>query len=342
MDIRYERRLGLSAKFFLLVFFLNWNLSFCQEGEGFHFVVTSDFRQENVAFVNAMENMKRILPDSGAFMLSPGDVTGMSRNRELIDSVLSPEYNWYISVGNHDDEEEDREYLYSLYPDLEHVVNWGPENGLRTTYSFDYGNVHFVNIDVYYDGIIEFHSWKTNGVSDSLYAWLERDLRENNKPIIIVMGHEPAFPQPDEFFGDWRHDNGASLDENEENRDRFWDLLAEYDVAAYLCGHSHKYSRYQQDGVWQINAGVVELSAYTTFLDIQVLEDSVHFSAYRDLDRDLEYELRESWGWKKQGTTSIRFADEVKKSLEGNSYNAMGQYEERMKNSGRSLMLFGD
>lgn len=42
------------------------------------------------------------------------------------------------------------------------------------------------------------------------------------------------------------------------NRDRFWNALVNYGVAAYICGHTHNHSVINIDGVWQIDAGSKE------------------------------------------------------------------------------------
>ncbi|NIP97071.1 MAG: hypothetical protein GWO24_28015, partial [Akkermansiaceae bacterium] len=61
---------------------------------------------------------------------------------------------------------------------LPNVVNVGPggpgpSGSEETTYSFDYGNVHFIQLNQYYDGS---NDAGTDGdVVDELYSWLEAD-----------------------------------------------------------------------------------------------------------------------------------------------------------------------
>ena len=92
----------------------------------------------------------------GEFMISPGDVEPPWATRELMDQVFGKDYHWYPGVGNHDLEDEKYiEYLRDLNRDgnkLPNVVNLGPPGSEETTYSFDFGNAHFVNLNLYYDG----------------------------------------------------------------------------------------------------------------------------------------------------------------------------------------------
>ena len=62
---------------------------------------------------------------------------------------------WYPVVGNHEldfeSELDDFQWVLDAYP-LPNIVNEGPTGSVGTTYSWDYGNAHFVAINEYYDG----------------------------------------------------------------------------------------------------------------------------------------------------------------------------------------------
>jgi hypothetical protein len=122
-------------------------------------------------------------------------------------------------------------------------------------------------------------------VSDHLYNWLVNDLQATTQRHIFVFGHEPAFPQPDADNGRTRH-IGDCLDADPVNRDRFWSLLRDRGVVAYFCGHTHNYSAYFRDGVWQMDVGHARGAGDTgsagTFLMIHVDSETVTFNAYRD------------------------------------------------------------
>jgi len=146
---------------------------------------------------------------------------------------------------------------------LPNVVRAGPPGCEETTYNFDYGNAHFVVLNEYYDGGSD---RVTDGdITDALHGWLIQDLVASAKPVVLVFGHEPAFPQPDDDTGRLRQQND-SLNAHPQNRDRFWQTLKTHDVTAYICGHTHNYSavRLRSDGsidpsgtggVWQIDSG---------------------------------------------------------------------------------------
>lgn len=270
----------------------------------FTFAVTCDMRSlsgpgdydSSNYFRGAVEAV-RDAPEASVFMVSPGDIDPVDGVLWTITSTLGIDALWYPVVGNHElpgDGNEAyqganmdwlRSYDYDpngggTPPDL---VNDGPLGCPETTYSFDYANAHFVVLNEYCD--ITGDSIPGGDVSDHLYMWLVADLAATDKEHRFVFGHEPAFPQPDADTGESRH-VGDSLDEHPEHRDRFWQLLRDEGVVAYICGHTHKYSAIQIDGVWQLDAGHArgagDTSAPSTFLLIHVDGAAVEFEAYRD------------------------------------------------------------
>ncbi len=234
----------------------------------------------------------------GAFMVSPGDIDPVEDVQWTLEQVIGSTYLWYPVVGNHELPGQGHEPYYGANMDtlrnynvggntLPYVVNIGPTNCEETTYSFDYENTHFVVLNQYYDGSSDIG---TDGdVLDSLYFWLANDLAANTMPLVFVFGHEPAYPQPDAYNGRERH-VGDSLDKYQARRDRFWALLREYGVVAYICGHTHNYSAVRHRGVWQLDAGHArgagDTGAPSTFFLIDVAGDSlsdVTVTVYRDI-----------------------------------------------------------
>jgi len=163
------------------------------------------------------------------------------------------------------------------------AVNPGPPGCPETTYSFDYQNAHFVVLNEYCDAGGD--TATSGDVPDHLYNWLAADLSATDKTHIFVFGHEPAYPQPDADNGRIRH-LGDSLDQYPAHRDRFWNLLRDERVVAYICGHTHNYSAAQIDGVWQLDAGHArgrgDTGARSTFILVDVDPSGVTFRAYRD------------------------------------------------------------
>ena len=131
-------------------------------------------------------------------------------------------------------------------------------------------------------------------MGDALYSWLVDDLNATDKRHIFVFGHEPAYPQPDADNGRLRH-LGDSLDGHPANRDRFWNLLKDKGVVAYMCGHTHGYSAVAIDGVWQLDVGhargLGDTGAQSTFVMVHVDGDVVIFEAYRDDANGSSYAL---------------------------------------------------
>lgn len=218
---------------------------------------------------------------SGLFMVSPGDIDPPADVRWTITQTLGITYTWYPVAGNHEAETAaDMDWLRSYDYGL---VNPGPSGCPTTTYSFDCQDTHFVMLNEYCDTSGD---TVTDGdVTDHLYDWLVDDLNTTTKEHIFVFGHEPAYPQPDADNGRVRH-VGYSLDQYPEHRDRFWNLLKQRSVTAYICGHTHNYSAVRIDGVWQLDAGhargLGDTGARSTFVLIHVDGTVVAYETYRD------------------------------------------------------------
>ena len=276
-------------------------------GSSFTFAVTADMRQFSGPgtydtpqyFRGACEFIHRL--GDGAFMVSPGDIDPPADVHWTITQYIDPSYLWYPVVGNHEAETpEDMDWLrnYDYDPNGSappNLTNTGPPGCEETTYSFDYGNSHFVVLNEYYDGTSDIG---TDGdVVDALYNWLAADLAATDRTHIFVFGHEPAYPWPDAQTGRERH-VGDSLDAHVANRDRFWALLQSHGVVAYLCGHTHNYSAVEFDGVWQLDVaharGLGDTGVPSTFLLVHVLGDAVTFEAYRDDAAGGPYTLSET------------------------------------------------
>ncbi len=192
---------------------------------------------------------------AGAFMISPGDldVDPPSAVRAMIDRVLGEDYPWYPVLGNHDPESpSSMRYLRDYSMTLPNVVNRGPKGCEATTFSFDWADTHFVVLNQYFDGV---NDWGLEGeMVPELLEWLAADLEATTKKHIFVFGHEPLVSMPDMDNGRIRH-QGDSLDEHPESAFAFHQVMLEYGVDAYVCGHTHNTSYAKINGLWQIDAG---------------------------------------------------------------------------------------
>jgi hypothetical protein len=149
-----------------------------------------------------------------------------------------------------------------------------------------------VILNIYCD---EGNDMRTDGaIVDHLYDWLKVDLSATTQEHIFVIGHEPAYPQPDADRGIIRH-MGDSLDQYPITRDRFWTLLQEFSVVAYITGHTHSYSIVDINGVWQIDVahsmGARTQSTRSTYIIIDVEGSHVGYTTYRVNNYTDEYEL---------------------------------------------------
>jgi hypothetical protein len=260
----------------------------------FTFVVTADIR--NFAgldydsasyFTGALQGASSL--GGGAFIVSPGDIDPPDHVWWTITRTLGVAATWYPVVGNHEMPGEDHESYPGANMDWLNGYDYGPVNPgppgcPQTTYSFDYEGAHFVVLNEYCGRSGD--DVRDGDIVDHIYNWLVEDLMHTDKATVFVVGHEPAFPQPDADNGRLRH-VGESLDSHPIRRDRFWELLRARRVVAYFCGHTHNYSTVKIDGVWQVDVGHArgtgDTGAPSTFVMVHVDGITVTFDTYRDV-----------------------------------------------------------
>ena len=199
---------------------------------------------------------------------------------------------WYPGVGNHElkGDATDLAWLRQFYYDhLEGKVNPGPKGCEETTYSWDYGIAHFVQLNMYYDGV----TYDKDGTfSDVLYDWLVEDLNKNTQPVVFVIYHEPAFPS-------WRGGKASP-----RGWKRFMKLLNDRKVVAGLCAHTHTYARYKVKGdwdtfTWEVDAGnagrLSHADKHQTFVEITVNNNGlVQFDTWQGIEGQ-DFRKTDSW-----------------------------------------------
>lgn len=257
--------------------------------EGFNFTVTADPRTQVTRWEDVLASIRANITTPGVFHASPGDIDPPQPLRDAIDNYFGPAAIWYPLVGNHEVETAaDMTWIRAEYHTgngqrtaLEYYTNQdGPAGSVETTFSWDYGNAHFISLNQYWNGGTTSGSdVATDGdIVPALYDWLAADLAANTRPAVFVFGHEPAFP--------FNRHVGDSLDKYPENRDAFWALLHEHAVHAFFCGHTHYYSRYQSmpDGTWQIDVGNAgnDPGDGQTFANVTVTSASVTYEIWRN------------------------------------------------------------
>jgi len=259
----------------------------------FTFIASADIRKyagpdeynSSLYFRGAAEAISLI---NNAFMVSPGDIDPPVNIQWTITQTLGESYRWYPVVGNHElpgngTESNLGENINWLKGYDYGIVNEGPPGCPNTTYSFSYGSAHFIMLNEYCD---QSGADVTDGdIPDHLYKWLAEDISNTLQSQIFIFGHEPAYPQPDRDNGRVRHLTD-SLNQHPANRDRFWNLLQNQGILAYICGHTHNYSIVKLNDVWQIDVGhargIGDTGARSTFVAIHIEGESVTFNTYRD------------------------------------------------------------
>jgi len=188
--------------------------------------------------------------------------------------IMSPVYNnsnmvWpyiYPVIGNHEARHpNDEDNFRSVF---NNVIMNGPSDEKGLTYSFDYMNVHFVCVDTerwYYGDPDDLSDDRRDWHYVKHLDWLRNDLQkanERNVNYIFIFGHDVPFP-----IGGHLHDGFPNLGRrfnppvdslkqwHIDQRDKFWQILVDNKVTAYICGHEHIYGRQSVDGVYQIVAG---------------------------------------------------------------------------------------
>ena len=269
----------------------------------FRFTATADPRDNRNEFQHLLRQITDKVLDEGIFHITCGDYDPADDSYRDLVTEFGSDVAWYPVLGNHDLSPSDLSWVHNNFATFPYIVNQGPSPTETTTYSFDYGIGHFVVLNEYYDGARE---TGTNGdADDALYNWLLDDLAATTQPAIFVFGHEPAFPE-------YRH-VGDSLDGHPANRDRFWKLLNDTGVVAYICGHTHTYYAKQVPGrdwenfTWQIDLGNAGNGSPNTFLDVTVNDNGlIEFDTWQGQPRS-SFAVVDAWAVQVEATPDPDF-----------------------------------
>ena len=248
----------------------------------FSFVTAGDMRSYLKAlpdgrrqFDGTCEAIKRV--GGGAFMLVPGDADPLAQVRAVIDEYLGTNYLWYPVIGNHEVEASgDVKWAREWAAHIPGLVRCGPPGAERTTYSFDFGNSHFIALNEFYDGKSD--AATKADVCEAALTWLEQDLAATQKPLIWIFGHKPIKTFPDMDSGRIRHGED-SLTTNPAHLERFLQLCNQYHVRAYVCGHAR---------------GAGDAGAPSTFLKFNVAGEKTSVDVYRADAKGVNYTLKKT------------------------------------------------
>jgi hypothetical protein len=175
------------------------------------------------------------------------------------------------------------------------LVRRGPPGAELTTYAFDFGNSHFVAVNDYFDDRVT--ATGKGSLAGVTLSWLENDLASTTKPMIWVIGHQPLESLPDMDTGRVRH-LGESVSTNAPAAKRFVELLHEYRVRAYICGHTHNASITKVQDVWQADSGHArgggDVGSPSTFLKFRIAGARAWVDVYRSNTNGVDYQLRKT------------------------------------------------
>jgi predicted MPP superfamily phosphohydrolase len=265
----------------------------------FSFAVVGDMRRfagpdyhTSKYFLGALEAIRATGPV--AFMIIPGDLDPPHHVIEDITTTLGANLPVYVAVGNHDTGKAAyMTYIRGLNPGgsrLPNIVRSGPAGSQETMYAFEWGDAHVTVLNEYFDGSSD--TGADGDVTDATLAWLSDDLGSVTKPFVFVVGHDPAYVFPDMASARVRHEGGG-LEANPAHRDRFWKLLQDRHVTAYICGHTHNASARKVGGVWQLDNGHArgkgDKGAPSTFIRITVGDGNARYDYYRADAQGLNY-----------------------------------------------------
>jgi 3',5'-cyclic AMP phosphodiesterase CpdA len=194
------------------------------EQTAFRFAVLGDTRSDHVAHQSVADRIAILAPD---FYLHTGDLVANGARADQWDTFFEVEKEPLANIpfspilGNH--EVNHQNYFDLFY--LPHNERW---------YSFDYGNAHFVGLEV--DGYASYDP------ASEQYHWLKNDLEGTDRLWKFVFFHIPP-------YSSGPHGSDARV------RDALAPLFEWYGVDIVFNGHDHDYERSVVNGVTYIVSG---------------------------------------------------------------------------------------
>lgn len=170
-----------------------------------------------------------------AFFVNMGDLTDNGqawfqwRDWQYNADILTSHLPFAPVLGNHEAYSMEWQFAYPYtYKALFAVPYGSPREQSRLTYSFDYGDVHYVSLNTDYE---ELHAQDPDMLTNEA-AWLDADLAAAKKAgkRLIVMMHRPP----------WNSPYNGKLD---INGTYFMPIFDKYEVPLVFTAHEHCYER---------------------------------------------------------------------------------------------------
>lgn len=243
------------------------------DGKGIQKSFGKDLMYLKDAFIDKAEPNR----PAPSFVIVPGDFSPAGVTDQTFAKVLGEDFPWLPVMGNHDLSSRDAMAKVLARYEKRLGIHHGPKDGPPGQYEFTFRNVLFVAPDQHgpktrpRKGPAKAAADEANSAGPppigAKYKWLQDTVAASKAPFRIVVVHEPAWP--------FHRHTGDLLHGTSEERDRFWQLLADSNCQLLLTGHTHAYSTYQwlgnadpdrwqkhtsgiipgPLGVWQIDAG---------------------------------------------------------------------------------------
>jgi acid phosphatase type 7 len=136
------------------------------------------------------------------------------------------------TMGNHDYQTAQAQAYYANFSMPTNAEAGGVPSGTEHYYSFNYGDIHFVNLD----SVVGSMSDSTN---TPMFQWLRADLANATQRWVIAYWHGTPYTK-----GSHDSDNDSdTLAWMGQMRQNALPILESYGVDLVLCGHSHVYER---------------------------------------------------------------------------------------------------
>ncbi len=143
--------------------------------------------------------------------------------------------NFYPSPGNHDyagKHDSSIPPYFQIFTLPRNGESGGLASGTESYYAVDYGNVHLISLNTEEknrDGTFLFDG------KGAQFEWLEKDLKANKLPWVIVYFHKPPYTKGS-------HDSDKE-DDLIRMRKNVTPIFEKYKVDVVIAGHSHVYER---------------------------------------------------------------------------------------------------
>ncbi len=165
-------------------------------------------------------------------VISLGDQTEESTDSEYRDNFIQPlkpiicNSPLYTIIGNHDTHDRSGNNYHKNFVMPSNGEAGGLASGSKDFYSFNYANIHFI--------VLSTETKYTAGLEEQA-VWLEKDLKHNKLPWIVVSFHRPI------HSGGHHNTDGSGTATKQRNA--WLGLLQQYGVDLILTGHNHVYER---------------------------------------------------------------------------------------------------